>query len=270
MTAASIGGTTQRPPKPGRSMLVPVGLAVAAVITYWALSAEFGIGLDLGAILEDIPRGSIILSEVLRPNFDFFPRTVGAMFETIQMAIIATAIGCGIALPAAFLASRVTAPNMPVLRINRAVLNVIRALPDLLYAMIFVTAVSIGPLAGILALILFNIGVIAKLLSETVDGIDVGPIEAARAAGANRMATVRTAVFPQVLPNYVAFSLYVFELNIRASTVIGIVGAGGIGNVLNAQIGFFRYDNVGLVILELFVLVLAIELVSVSLRRRLV
>jgi phosphonate transport system permease protein len=269
MTAVPVGGA-QRPAKPARSLLVPAGIAVALVITYWALSEEFGIGFDLGAIIEDIPRGSVILSEVLRPDFGFFPRTVGAMLETIQMAIIATAIGCSIALPAAFMASRVSAPNGAVLRVDRAVLNVIRALPDLLYAMIFVTAVSIGPLAGILALIFFNIGVIAKLLSETVDGIDVGPIEAARAAGADRVETVRTAIFPQVLPNYVAYSLYVFELNIRASTVIGIVGAGGIGNVLNAQIGFSNYEAVGLVILELFVLVLAIELVSVAIRRRLV
>jgi phosphonate transport system permease protein len=130
--------------------------------------------------------------------------------------------------------------------------------------------VSIGPLAGILALILFNLGVIAKLLSETIDGVDVGPIEAARASGADRVETIRTAVYPQVLPNYVAFSLYVFELNIRASTVLGLVGAGGIGRLLNLQIGFFNYSNVGFIILELFLLVFVIELVSISLRRRLV
>jgi phosphonate transport system permease protein len=155
-----------------------------------------------------------------------------------------------------------------VLGIDRGVLNVIRALPDLLYAMVFVAAVGIGPLAGILALIMFNIGVLAKLLSESVDAVDVGPIEAAVASGATRTEMIRTSVYPQVLPSYLAFSLYVFELNIRASTVIGIVGAGGIGNVLNTQIKFFNFSNVGLVILELFVLVLAIELVSMALRRR--
>jgi phosphonate transport system permease protein len=270
MTSASLAGPAERPAKPPRSLLVPAGIAAFLLITYWSVSAEFGIGLDLGAILKDLDRGQIILADVLRPNFDFFDRTVPSMLETIQMAIIATAIGCSIALPASFLASRVTSPNALVLRVDRGVLNVIRALPDLLYGMIFVAAVSIGPLAGILALILFNLGVIAKLLSETIDGVDVGPIEAARASGADRVETVRTAVYPQVLPNYVAFSLYVFELNIRASTVLGLVGAGGIGRLLNLQIGFFHYSNVGFIILELFLLVFVIELVSISLRRRLV
>jgi phosphonate transport system permease protein len=128
----------------------------------------------------------------------------------------------------------------------------------------------VGPLAGVLALILFNIGVVAKLLSETIDAVDTGPIEAAWAVGATRTQMVRSAALPQVLPNYVAFALYTFELNIRASTVLGIVGAGGLGTTLNTQMRAFNFENVGLVVLELFVLVLLIELVSVSLRRRLV
>jgi phosphonate transport system permease protein len=258
-----------RPPAPRSSLIVPAGVLGALVLTIWAASAQFGIGFDPIAIVADIGRGSEILGEVFRPNFAFFPRTIQPMIETIQMAIIASTIGCAIALPAAFLASRVTALGRVSLIATRSVLNVVRALPDLLYAMVFVVALSIGPLPGILALIFFNIGVAAKLLSETVDAVDRGPLEAARAAGAAHVEVVRTSVLPQVLPNYVAYSLYVFELNIRASTVIGIVGAGGIGNVLNAQMGFFNYSNVGLVILELFLLVFAIELVSIALRRRL-
>jgi phosphonate transport system permease protein len=150
------------------------------------------------------------------------------------------------------------------------VLSVVRAIPDLLYALIFVAAVGIGPLAGILALLFFNVGVVAKLLSETVDGTDTGPIEATRAAGANRLQTTRWAVVPQILPNYVAYSLYTFELNIRASTVIGIVGAGGIGRLLNKERVFFQFDNLAVIIIELFVFVFVIELFSIWLRRKLV
>ena len=145
-----------------------------------------------------------------------------------------------------------------------------RAIPDILYALVFVAAVGIGPLPGVAALVLFNLGVVAKLLSETVDGVDTGPIEAARAGGSGRVQTVRWAVLPQVLPNYVAFSLYAFELNIRASTVIGIVGAGGIGNLLMTQYRFFAWSNVSVIIIELFVFVFFIELASIRLRRRLV
>jgi phosphonate transport system permease protein len=260
---------SRRPQKPRRSLLVPTGLIGALIVTIWAAAPPpIGIGVDFRALVANFARGREILAEVFSPNFAFFPQTIRPLIETFQMAVIACVIGCGIALPVAFLASRVTSPNRWVLGIDRSVLNVIRALPDLLYAMVFVAAIGIGPSAGILALIVFNIGVLAKLLSESVDAVDRGPIEAAVASGATRTEMIRTSVYPQVLPSFLAFSLYVFELNIRASTVIGIVGAGGIGNVLNTQIKFFNFSNVGLVILELFVLVLAIELVSITLRRR--
>ncbi len=186
------------------------------------------------------------------------------------MAVIASVIGCGVGLPLAFIVSRVTAPNTPTMLLGRSILSVIRAIPDILYALVFVAAVGIGPLPGIAALVFFNLGVVSKLLSETVDGVDPGPIEAARAGGGNRTQTVRWAVLPQVLPNYVAYALYTFELNIRASTVIGIVGAGGIGYLLIGQYRFFAWSNVSVIIVELFVLVLVIEFVSIWLRRRLV
>jgi phosphonate transport system permease protein len=243
-----------------------VGLVGAGCLTLWA---ALGIGFDPGQLLEDLSRGSGILSEVLRPDLAFLPDTIGPLIETFQIAVIAAIVGCAVALPAAFLASRVTAPNGWVLAVDRGTLNVIRALPDLLYAMVFVAALSVGPAAGILALVFFNLGVMAKLLSETVDAVDQGPLEAARAAAATHWLMVRSAVFPQVLPSYVAYALYVFELNVRSSTVIGIVGAGGIGNLLNQQMKYFAYGNVGLILAELFVLVLVIELASMSLRRRL-
>jgi phosphonate transport system permease protein len=248
-----------------------VALIVGIAITVWCvLPPPIGIGFDLGRIAANWARGRQILSELFSPNFAFFPQTVRPLIETFQMAVVACVIGCAVALPLAFLASRVTSPGRWVLWVDRSVLNVLRALPDLLYAVVFVAAVGVGPLPGVLALILFNIGVVAKLLSETVDAVDTGPIEAAWAVGATRTQMVRSAAMPQVMPNFVAFALYTFELNIRASTVLGIVGAGGIGTTLNTQMRAFNFENVGLVVLELFVLVLLIELVSVTLRRRLV
>jgi phosphonate transport system permease protein len=265
MTAAAV-----RPRRPPRSLTGPLAAVGFVAVTWWAASREFGIDLDLGELLGNLTRGVDILAEFFPPDWDFLPETYEPMLETFRMAVLASAIGCGLALPVSFLASRVTAPNLAVLLADRSVLNVIRALPDVLYALVFVAAVGIGPLPGILALVLFNIGVVAKLLSETVDGVDPGPIEAARAAGGNRMQTVRWAVLPQVLPNYVAYSLYVFELNVRASAVIGIVGAGGIGNLINTERRFFNYDNLTVILIEIFVLVFVIEVVSIWLRRRLV
>jgi phosphonate transport system permease protein len=259
-----------RPEKPRPSAAIPIGLAAFAAITWVSLSEQFGIGLDIGKLISDMTRGAGILGELLSPNWAFLPRTAGPMIETFKMAVLASVVGCAAGLPVAFLASRVTAPNRSVLIISRGILSVVRAIPDILYALIFVAAIGIGPLPGITALVFFNIGVVAKLLSETVDGVDTGPVEAARATGSDRTQTVRWAVLPQVLPNYVAYSLYTFELNIRASTVIGIVGAGGIGNLLITQYRFFNWSNVSVIIVELFVFVFFIELISILLRRRLV
>jgi phosphonate transport system permease protein len=260
------GGRTARPTPPGPSFALLGGLLVFLAITAWAVSS---IGPDWGRIADNIGKAGKIISEFWPPDLGFAPRTAEGMIETFQMAVIATAFGSLIALPVAFLASRISAPNSWVFYVDRSILSVVRSVPDILYAIIFVSVLSIGPLAGIPALILFNVGVVGKLLSETVDGIDPGPIEAARATGAGHAQVVWSAVMPQVLPNYVAYALYTFELNIRASAVVGFVGAGGIGLVLDTQRKFFNYDNVAMIVLELFVMVVIIEFISERLRRRL-
>jgi phosphonate transport system permease protein len=276
MTAATI---SRRPTRPARSLVVPLGIVAALALTYIALSDEFGIGLNLRQLLNDLGRVTTVLWRdnpnpakhgLLEPNWAYIPQTIGPMLETFQMAIIASVVGCALALPIAFLASRVTSFGTATLVATRSVLNVVRAIPDILYALIFIAVMGVGPLPGIVALVLFSVGVVAKLLSETVDGVDRGPIEAARASGSNQLQTVRWAVLPQVLPNYVAYALYMFELNIRASTVLGIVGAGGIGRALFAQYKLFNWSNVAVTIVELFVAVFLIEVVSIWLRRRLV
>lgn len=255
-----------RPRRPGRSPILVISLLVFLGITVWAV---FGLGPDFARIAANLSKAGKIISEFWPPDLGFAPRTTDGMIETFRMAVVATAIGSAVALPVAFLASRVSAPNSLTLYVDRSVLSVVRSVPDILYAIIFVSVLSIGPLPGILALILFNVGVIGKLLSETVDGIDPGPIEAARATGAGHTQVVWSAVMPQVLPNYVAYLLYSFELNIRASAVVGFVGAGGIGLVLDTQRKFFNYDNVAMIVLELFVMVVIIEFISERLRRRL-
>lgn len=270
MTAASPVQGSVRPAKPPRSYWPIAGLVAFVAITIAAVTEPIGIGLDIPGIIEDLDRGLELWAEFLQPNWAFLPDTLGPLLETFQMAVIASAVGCAVALPVSFLASRVTTPNVAAYLSDRGILSVVRAIPDILYALIFVAAVGIGPLAGILALFFFNIGVVAKLLSETVDAVDTGPIEATRAAGGTGLQSTRWAVLPQVLPNYVAYSLYTFELNIRASTVLGFVGAGGLGLLLNTQRAFFRYDNLAVIIVELFVLVFAIEMLSIWLRRRLV
>lgn len=205
------------------------------------------------------------------PSWEFgAPTRPSPLLETFRIAIIASLIGCAVALPVAFMASKVTAPNRLTYLLDKAFMNLIRTVPDLFWAMLFVAAVSVGPLAGVLALIFFSLAIMSKLLSETIDSVDPGPLEAARATGGSHFPAVRVSVLPQVLPNYVAYALYIFEINIRASVVLGLVGAGGIGRVLEAQRSFFRFDRVLAVVILIFVIVFVIEQVSVALRRRLV
>tara|TARA_B100001245_G_scaffold233750_1_gene218084 strand:- start:377 stop:1066 length:690 start_codon:yes stop_codon:yes gene_type:complete len=192
------------------------------------------------------------------------------LVETFQIAVVSTVIGCGLALPISFAMSPLTTPNRPTHLISRAVMNVVRAVPDLFWAKLLVTAIGIGAFAGSWALSVFSLAVMVKLFSETIDSADPGPLEAARAAGGRHTPVVRTGVLPTVLPAYVAYALYVFELNIRASVVLGLVGAGGIGRVLEAQRQFFKFDRILGILVLIFVVVWIVDQISVALRKRLV
>ena len=204
-------------------------------------------------------------------SWDFGSPTLGnPLIETFRIGILASIFGVLVALPIAFMASTVTAPNRITYLLDKSFMNVIRTIPDLFWAMIFVAGVGLGPFAGVLALFFFTLAIMSKLLSETVDSVDPGPLEAARATGGSHFPAVRVSVLPQVLPNYVAYALYVFEISIRASVVLGLVGAGGIGRVLEAQRVFFQFDRVMAVVIIIFVTVFLIEQISVALRRRLV
>ncbi len=204
------------------------------------------------------------------PSWDFGnPFVPNPLVETIRIAVTATIVGCLIALPLSFLASTLTAPNHPAYLISKGFLNFIRTIPDLFWAMIFVTSIGFGPLAGALALTIFTMSIMAKLLSETVDGAEPGPLEAAKATGSRHFPAVRAAVFPQVLPSYIALGLYIFELSIRSSTVLGLVGAGGIGMVIEAQRSAFRFDRILAILIPVLILVILVEQISNWARRKL-
>ncbi|MDG2427124.1 MAG: phosphonate ABC transporter, permease protein PhnE [Acidimicrobiales bacterium] len=243
---------------------------VVAILTY-TVAAGRTVGFDLATFWQ-------VWSNPLWEKFWPIPwrwvinrhNVLDPLVETFQIAIVSTLLGCGIALPVAFAMSPLTTPNRLVLVVSRSIMNVVRAVPDLFWAKLLVTAVGIGAFAGSWALSVFSLAVMVKLFSETVDAADPRPLEAARAAGGRHVPVVRTGVLPSVLPEYVAYGLYVFELNIRASVVLGLVGAGGIGRVVEAQRQYFRFDRVLGVLVIVFVVVFVIEHVSVAIRKRLV
>ena len=152
----------------------------------------------------------------------------------------------------------------------KSFLNLVRTIPDLFWAMLFTVAVGIGPFAGVLALIMFSLAIMGKLLSETIDSIDPGPMEAAKATGSSHNQSVFTSALPQVLPNYTAYFLYIFELCIRASVILGLVGAGGVGRIIETQRIFLRFDRISPIIVIILVVVILIEQFSVWIRRRII
>ena len=264
---ATAGSAAVRPAKPRPRWGSWVLLALAVGVTVLAANS---IDFDLAPLFTDTTRGWFIIQQFLSPNWAFLGRTLGPWLDTLAIAVIASLAGCLLALLASMLASPVTARNAWVYRSAKTVLAVLRSLPDVAWALLFVAFVGVGTLAGILALIMFNLGIVAKLTAETIDAVEPGPLEAADAAGANVLQRARVAVVPQILPNYFSYAMYAFELNVRASVVIGLVGAGGIGNVISVELSRFNYDNLSAVIVALFVVVFVIDSASRAIRKRLI
>jgi len=227
------------------------------------------IHFTLAPLFNSATRGWVIVRQFFEPDWGFLLTTIKPMGVTLATAVLASMVGCGLALAISLLASRVTTHNAVVYRIAKAILSILRSLPDVVWGMLFVAFVGVGSLAGTLALVMFNIGIIVKLTAETIDAVDRGPLEAADASGANALQRARVAVIPQILPNYASYAMYVFELNVRASVVLGIVGAGGIGQTIQVELARFHYDNLSAVIVLLFVIVFLIDQASQWLRRRL-
>lgn len=192
------------------------------------------------------------------------------LVETIKMSLGATAVGSALALPLVLVSTRQLAANRWVYAGGRGLLNLIRTVPDLVLANLLVAGFGPGPFAGILALTVFTFGVVAKLLSDTVETVDSGPLEAIAAAGGTQLQRAIFALLPQIAPDYVAYTLYAFEINIRVAAVLGLVGAGGIGQILSRNIDYLQHERVGMIIAATFVAVFLIDSASTWLRSKLV
>jgi len=200
-----------------------------------------------------------------------FPQTViGATLETVQMALAGTFLALVVAFPVGFLAARNTTPHRFVYYGVRMFLNLVRTIPDLALGLLFVAAVGLGAFAGTLALAVHTATVLGKLLSESVENIDEGVVEAIRATGAGYAQILSFAVLPQILPDLISFTLYRLETNIRAASVLGLIGAGGIGYLMNTSFRTFQYQEAAAIVLVLIALVMLVDYLSSRLRARVV
>ena len=254
------------PPKPSRNWPLWVGaIGFLIAMTWWS---AHGISFSLSELICNLTSGNRLLQESWPPDLTFLPRLIGPFMETIYIAIVGTVVGGLLAIPVAVLAARNLSPGLVIWFADRNFMNILRTLPDLFWAMLFATAVGFGPVAGALALSVFTIAVVSKLWSESLESIDMGLPEAVRAVGGRWSQMVQFAALPQATAHYVSYVLYAFELNVRASMVLGLVGAGGIGMILETQRANFEYERVSLIILAVLVAILIIERISEFIRKR--
>ncbi|MFI2364346.1 phosphonate ABC transporter, permease protein PhnE [Promicromonospora sp. NPDC019610] len=241
-----------------------LGLPVAAVLLVWSfVGAEF----DFAKRGEGTVNMGDFLLRLFPPTWDRFGTIVELLVETLQMAIVGTVLGAVLSLVVAFGAASNIAPRW-LYYPTRWVMNVIRSLPDLVFALMFVSAVGLGPFAGILAMTVGSIGSIGKVFAEAMEAVDDGPVTAVRAVGASRRQVVQYGVLPQAGPLLVSYTLLLFEGNVRGATILGMVGAGGIGLELTTAMRMYDYGHLSAIVICIIVLVTVIDQASAVIRRK--
>jgi phosphonate transport system permease protein len=207
-------------------------------------------------------------ADLLKPDFTHWKLFVAQMWLTVQIAMWGTVLAVIIAVPFGLACARNVAPRW-LQQPMRFLMNLLRSIPDLVIGTLFIVAVGLGPFAGVMALALNTGGVLAKLFSEAVESIDKGPVEGVRATGATPLQEVVWGVIPQVAPLWTSYALYRFESNSRSATVLGLIGAGGIGQLLFESLNAFDYGQVSAIVIVIVVAVSLIDLLSQAMRARL-
>jgi phosphonate transport system permease protein len=223
--------------------------------------------VDPVALIVGIPRGIDLLGHMVPPAWKTFPDLIGPALETVQIAFVGTVIGAFFSFLVGLIAAR-NVHSIRVLRhLVRAVLSAERALPDLIVVLFFVAIVGLGPFPGVMALAASSIGMLGKLFADAVEEVDPKPLESMVALGATKAQVIRYAVLPQIIPSLVANTLYRFEVNIRMSVLLGVVGAGGIGFNLVTSLRLLKYQEAMAVIITILILVTLCEKSSEIFRR---
>ena len=259
------------PALPPRARLRPVPVLIVVVLVAvhgWALH-------DTEVSLTALVRGwhgmvdfagqalppDLSWSQVLGPGLQ-------ASLVTLAIGLLGTTLSVPLAFVLAVTGSRTTASGTWSYQSSRSVMSSLRAVPEVVFALVFVTAVGLGPFAGVLALAVHNTGVMGKLWSEAMDEVDLGPVQALRTAGAGRIQVLLHAVLPATLPTFVGLLLYRLDVNVRASLVLGLVGAGGIGFLIDQSVNLFRFDQMVTYLCVVLVVIIAVDQLSAATRRR--
>ena len=211
----------------------------------------------------------VILGRMIPPNWAYYDKVIPPLVATIMMSIIGTLIGAFLSLPFAFLSANNIIMNKIILNTIRGSFSIFRTLPVLVYALVFRFIYGPGAFAGTLAIALFTFTIMTKMLYELIETMDMGPFEAIESNGSSRIKAFRVAILPDILGQYISLILYNFEMNVRSAAILGYVGAGGIGMLMNEKLALREYDKLGLILLFLLITVYLIESVSRTVRGKL-
>jgi len=239
---------------------------VFLMIVAFLASAFATVKFDLAKLMSGLPKIASWFQQMFPPDVSEIDQILFAAFQTLAMATVGTILALCFAAPLVPLAARNTTPNLIIYRLTRALFSLLRGTEMLVFALIFVAAVGFGPFTGVLAIAFNMTGALGKLLTEAIEPADPGPIEAVALTGAGPIKTFRYALIPDVWPNIVASILYIWEFNVRASTVLGIVGAGGIGQTLKDSIDLLDFPKLLTVLGIILIMVIAIDTLSSWLR----
>ena len=255
--------------RPGLERLVRTGFGLLVAVA--TVAAMVVLEITPWALVEWIPPAVEVFGRMVPPDFTALGTELfDAAVQTVAIGVVSTAIGAVLSIPVGILAARNVTPHPGVYWAARTWILVVRAVPELILAVVFVAALGLGPVAGTCALAIGSVGFLAKLVADSVEETDPGPVEAARSVGCGWWKTLFAAVIPQAMPSIVGSGLYLLDVNIRTSTVLGIVGAGGIGFLLFESIRTLDFEVAGAIVLVIFVIVFAIERLSGWIRSRLV
>lgn len=255
-------GKEIQPPKPIAPYVV-IGLIIAIAISINVTGFSFSKLWERGSEFFDV------LIKMFPPDVSYASKVVNPLIETIKMSILGSFIGSFLAIPFAMLSAVNITKSRVVIVLVRFVLSITRTLPTLIIALIATYFFGLGTFAGTVAITIFTFGLVVKMLYEKIETVDMGPFEAMEAVGATRVKAFIGAIMPQIAPSYVSICLYSLEINVRYAAILGYVGAGGIGIILNEKIGWRQYDQVGMILVMLFVTVVIIEQISKYVRERL-
>lgn len=248
--------------------LKQVAIQAAIVLGIIAVCSYYTGLFDTERLIDGVPSILQLLGEGIPPDFSEYRDWLKPLLDTLAMSVAGTALAVFFSVPLGVLGARNTTPNKFVYQLARGTLNTLRAIPELIMGIIFVAAVGFGALPGVLALGLHSIGMVGKFISESIEHVSEESVEAVKAAGANRFQVIAHGVIPQVLPQIADVTIYRWEFNFRASTVMGMVGAGGIGMELMSSLRLMIYDQVTALLLVILLMVTIVDGIGVFLRTR--